>query len=142
MKLTAFIVAGSLAVLMLPGVSVGAEGGAVLESDTDVATAGFFQLSWDAGPGDVRLVESGNAGFVAPRVVYEGADTARLVSGKPDGDYFYRLEAADGVPAVLSNTVEVTVRHHSLGRATAFFAVGAVVFAATLGLIVYGSRSA
>jgi hypothetical protein len=141
LKLTAFIFAGSLAVSLLPGASTGAEGGLVLESNTEVATAGFFQLRWDAGPGDLRLVEAGDAGFQAPRVVYEGADTARLVSGKPDGDYFYRLEATDG-PAVLSNAVEVSVRHHSLGRAAAFFAVGAVVFAATLGLIVYGSRSA
>jgi hypothetical protein len=139
LKLTAFIFAGSLAVSLLPGASNGAEGGLVLESDTEVATAGFFQLSWDAGPGDLRLVEAGDADFQAPRVVYDGTDTARLVSGKPDGDYFYRLESADG-PTVLSNTVEVSVRHHSLGRAAAFFAVGAAVFAATLGLVVYGSR--
>lgn len=141
LKLTALIFAGSLAVMMLDVASFGAETRLVLESDTEVATAGFFQLRWAAGPGELRLVESGDADFRAPHVVYEGADTARLVSGKPDGVYFYRLESVGGVPAVLSNTVEVSVRHHSLGRAAAFFAVGAAVFAATLGLIVYGSRS-
>mgnify|MGYP000382115906 CR=1 FL=1 len=69
---------------------------------------------------------------------------ARLMSGKPDGDYYYRLESASGTDAaqqvVLSDVLKVTVEHHPLERAFAFFAVGAAVFAATLGLILFGGR--
>lgn len=113
-----------------------------LESDTDTATAGYYQLSWAETDIGSRLVESRDPQFRDKLVVYAGADTARLMSGKPDGDYYYRLEANDATSAALSNPVKVTVQHHSLQRAWAFFAVGAAVFAATLGLIVYGSRAA
>ena len=112
-----------------------------LESDAAVAHAGFYQLRWQVGDEDVRLVEATNPEFSEARIVYAGPDTARLMSGKPDGQYYYRLEAdAAGDVAVLSDTLMVTVEHHSLGRAFAFFGVGATVFVATLGLIIIGGR--
>jgi hypothetical protein len=40
-----------------------------------------------------------------------------------------------------SNTVKVTVRHHPIERAIGYFAVGFVVFLATLLLIVRGAVS-
>lgn len=112
-----------------------------LESDTEVATAGYYQLSWAQTAPGMRLVEAADAGFQNKEVIYRGADTARLVSGKRDGDYYYRLESDDGVTP-LSNTLLVRVQHHSLRRAWMFFTVGAAAFIATLGLIVFGSRSA
>lgn len=113
-----------------------------LETDTDTATAGYYQLSWAESNIRSRLVESRDPEFRDKLVVYAGADTARLMSGKPDGDYYYRLEANDATAAPVSNSLKVTVQHHSLQRAWTFFAVGAAVFAATLGLIVFGSRAA
>jgi len=134
-------VAGWVLCLLLAGSPVIAGAEVQLQSDTEVATAGYYQLSWAQTVPGMRLVESADAGFDDKDVIYKGADTARLVSGKPDGNYYYRLEAEDGITP-LSNTLLVTVQHHSLRRAWAFFAIGAAVFVATLGLIVFGSRSA
>jgi hypothetical protein len=112
----------------------------VFESDTSVAAEGYYQLRWQAA-GSVRLLESDTPGFESARTLYTGADTARIISGMPDGQRYYRLEdAATG--ARIGETVSVTVAHHPLDRALAFFTVGAIVFAATLGLIVVGSRTA
>jgi hypothetical protein len=109
-----------------------------LEADTEVATAGYFQLRWSAG-GSIELQESRSPEFKAPRAVYVGPDTARVVSGKPDGAWYYRA-APTASNGVFSNTVKVTVRHHAIERAIGYFAVGFVVFLATLLLIVSGAR--
>jgi hypothetical protein len=114
-----------------------AAGEVQLESDTQVATAGYFQLRWSADSG-VELQESRSPDFDAPRAVYAGSDAARVISGKPDGDWYYRAAASDGA---FSNTVKVTVRHHPIERAIGYFAVGFVVFLATLLLIVRGAVS-
>ena len=131
--------------LLLTTAPAAAQPMVALESSTTLATAGYYQLHWDAVPDGARLVESKSAEFVAREVVYAGADTAHLVSGKPDGDYYYRLESAStraAQPGVaVSNTLRVRVQHHPLERALLFFGIGAAVFAATLGLVVFGSRS-
>ena len=109
-----------------------------LSSDTDVATAGYFQLQWDADE-PVRLLESTDMSFANARVAYEGSDSGHTVSGRSDGTLYYRLESI-ATGATLGQPVRVQVAHHSRSRAFAFFAVGGVVFLATLGLIVFGSR--
>lgn len=111
-------------------------GEAHLESDVNVATAGYFQLRWIADSG-IELQESRSADFEVPRTVYAGSDAARVISGKPDGDWYYRAALTDGD---VSNTVKVTVRHHPIERAIGYFAVGLVVFLSTLILIVSGAR--
>jgi hypothetical protein len=137
------IVVGAIATGVLAGPITSAQPIISLESDTPVATAGYYQLRWESGEVATRLVEANDPEFADARVIYAGPDTARLMSGKPDGDYYYRLEAAgDVTPApVLSETLKVTVEHHPLPRALTFFAIGAAVFAATLGLILVGGRN-
>lgn len=136
-----------MAVALLVGIASHARATLSLQSDTDTATAGYYQLHWVAGETPVRLVESVDPGFQTRRVLYEGPDTARLISGKRDGHYYYRLEKA--VPGnttvhgavVVSNVLGVTVQHHSLARAFTFFTIGAAVFLATLILVLFGGRS-
>lgn len=111
-----------------------------LKSDSDIATAGFYRLSWIADQ-PVELQESVQADFSDARVVYRGADTAMFVSGKSDGSYFYRARSADSTQS-WSEVVKVSVEHHSLPRAFTFLAIGIVVFLATIALIVNGSRNA
>lgn len=111
-----------------------------IESDTDVATAGYYQLSWDTGAAEVVLQEASTPDFASPRVVYRGADNARVMSGKSDGDWYYRARTA-GSDSEFGNVVKVTVRHHSRARAFAFFALGALVFLTTLTVIIKGARS-
>ncbi len=108
-----------------------------LKSDTDVATAGYFQLSWNADE-PIRLVESRSADFANPSTIYTGSDSGRTVSGRRDGELYYRLESA-GSGELLGGPLRVTVAHHPLSRALSFFGVGAFVFVATLALIVFGS---
>jgi len=109
----------------------------VLRSDTDVATAGYFQLSWNADQ-PIRLVESRSADFTDSSTLYTGSDSGRTVSGRRDGELYYRLESADS-GTVLGGPLRVVVAHHPLARALSFFGVGAFVFVATLALIVFGS---
>ena len=109
-----------------------------LEADTAVANAGYFQLRWKASSA-VELEESTTPDFSAPRLLYSGSDRARVVSGKPDGDWYYRARPVSSGSSS-SNIVKVEVRHHPLERAVAYFVVGAVVFLATALLIATGAR--
>jgi hypothetical protein len=118
-----------------------------LQTDTAVATAGFYRLIWsDAGTGlpVYELQESDDGSFSSPYTVYTGQDQASVLSGQPNGRYTYRVRAKfdDGSISDWSQPVSVTVAHHPLSRAFAFFAAGAVVFLATLGLIIVGNRRA
>ena len=72
-------------------------------------------------------------------MLYRGADLATLRSGQPDGDYYYRIRALhEAGPSPWSEAVHVEVRHHPLSRALTFLLLGAVVFLATLVLILHG----
>lgn len=137
------IVVGVVAMGACAGPAASATDLLSLDSDTRLATAGYYQLRWGAADFPTRLVESTDPSFADAHVIYAGPDTARLVSGKPDGDYYYRLESAAGPQqgVAVSEVLEVTVAHHSLARAFSFFAIGAFVFSATLGLIVFGGRN-
>ena len=137
----------AISVALFVGLASNVYAAVSLESDSDIATAGYFQLQWEASETPTRLVESLDPAFKTSVVLYEGPDTARLISGKSDGNYFYRLEragaefAAGNQAEVVSNTLQVTVKHHSLVRAFTFFAIGAAVFAATLALVLFGGRN-
>ncbi|MGD8741975.1 MAG: hypothetical protein PVH46_01000 [Granulosicoccaceae bacterium] len=112
-----------------------------LESSTSMATAGYFQLRWQAQQAisEYVLQESTNKDFTTAKIIYRGSDTATVISGKPDNIYFYRVSDRYN-PANTSNTLKITVAHHPLRDAFAFFTVGAVVFIATLLLILRGNR--
>lgn len=111
-----------------------------LHASTEVATAGYFQLRWSAPGEAVVLQEDTTPAFTSPRLVYRGPDNARVLSGKTDGEWYYRARTA-GSDGGFGDVLEVTVQHHPLSRALAFFAVGALVFLATLTAIITGTRS-
>jgi hypothetical protein len=120
-----------------------AHGAVTLTTNSDVATAGYYQLEWGDGDGaDFTLQESQHPSFNDPKTLYQGPDTARLVSGRADGDYFYRVGVVDDTgQQTWSDVVHVEVKHHTLSRALIFFAIGGIVFLATLGAIVYGNKT-
>jgi hypothetical protein len=109
---------------------------AALEPRELESNEGYYQLRWEAEE-PVRLVESSSADFADAKILYSGTDTGHVVSGKPDGTWYYRLESADGA-RILGEPATIAVRHHSLARAFSFFALGAIVFLASLGLILFG----
>jgi len=114
---------------------------ATIEADTELATAGYYQLRWTAATADVQ-VEVSEPDSDDWRIIYSGPDRARVVSGQTDGTRVYRVRGIGATePSAWSAPVRVTVVHHSLQRALLFFGVGAVVFLATLALIVRGARS-
>ena len=120
----------------------------LLTTDTQLATAGYYQLSWRPGSAQVshkalhfELQQSATADFQSVKTIYRGPDRASVISGQPDGDYYYRIRAMnDQTSTAWSRPVVVEVRHHSLVRALGFFATGAAVFFVTLLFIVFRSR--
>ena len=128
-----------LAALAVPRAVLALEAPA-LESDREVATAGFYQLTWSGETAaGFELEEATRADFAQARLLYRGPDLATVLSGKPDGDYHYRIRAIDdGTRSDWSAPVHVEVRHHSLARALTFLALGAIVFIATVVLILRG----
>lgn len=111
-----------------------------LSSDSETATAGFFQLTWTGTAPRYQLQESVTPGFTSFKTLYHGADLATVISGKPDGEYYYRIVIDDSKQGVQSNVVKVSVVHHSLVHAFLFFIAGAFVFTAILIVIFRGNR--
>ena len=116
-----------------------------LSADTELATAGYFQLNWYAQKAlHYQLEEARDRDFAAARLLYQGEDQATMITGQANGDYFYRVRALlDGQQyGAWSDPVKVTVQHHDLRHAFAFFAVGILVFIAILIAILMGNKRA
>ena len=107
--------------------------GATLEPARLESREGYYQLTWQADQ-PVNLVESENPSFDSAISIYIGSDSGHVVSGKPNGTWYYRIESIDN-GEVLSDTATITVSHHSLARAGFFFVLGASVFITTVALI-------
>ena len=121
----------------------------VLTTDKQLATAGYYQLSWQPGVAGAsskisyfELQQSSNRQFRLIKTVYRGPDHASVISGKPNGKYYYRVRTvfANQLSSGWSKPVLVEVRHHSLHKAWLFFSAGALVFLITLAFTVISSR--
>ena len=89
----------------------------------------------------VELQEADNPDFADASIDYQGPDDASVVSGKPNGTWYYRARViGDQQAGPWSTAVKVTVAHHPLSRAFMFFGLGVVVFVATLLLVVRGAE--
>jgi hypothetical protein len=119
-----------------------------LLSDKKVATAGYFQLSWKKyfeklwpkRMAEFQLQESLSKDFHSYRTIYQGPDYASVLSGKSNGVFYYRVVANSGKTTLTTNIVKVTVSHHSLYQAFAFFSAGAIVFFILLVMILRGVK--
>jgi hypothetical protein len=110
-----------------------------LESDSNASNAGYYQLHWaNKNAGTFVLEESMKPDFADAKILYQGPDTATLVSGRKNGTYYYRVRAAI-TGGDWSNAVQVKVTHHPLTRAFLFFSLGALVFIATLTMVIRGN---
>jgi len=112
----------------------------MLDASPPRARDGSFTLSWGADADAAKAFRVTERTGAQPVTLYEGADTARFQSGKPDGRYVYRVAALSAGGEVLgtSDEIEVVVDHHSLMRALSFFALGAFVFGAIIVRIALG----
>ena len=125
--------------LLLCAITVQAAPKIELHSDTLLATAGYYQLtwSWPDAPADINYILEEIASTKKSKHsqdMYYGPDLASVISGKPNGTYQYLVSAIGPNQRILaqSNPLEVVVAHHSLLRAIFIFLLGAVVFIAIL----------
>ena len=146
--------------LLVPA-TAGSDEAFVLEATPPVSTDGTARLSWAVPEGARVLIQKAPfADGDAAEILYEGRDSATVVTGLPDGDYRFRgrLLSAQGPltghgptsegasdagsypGSDWSPVVTVRVQHHPLGRALAIFSVGALVFLGTAALIFMGAR--
>ena len=65
----------------------------ILSSDHEVASAGFFQLSWETDAKRIELQEASSPAFRNPTTLYIGTDSKSVISGKPNGSWYYRVRA-------------------------------------------------
>ena len=112
-----------------------------LEVSPAISNTGTFNLHWKGTDGArYDLMEQSADG--ESRIVYRGRDTARVMTGLPNGRYTYRVRTEDGRDlSAWSEPAEVTVAHHPLTRAFTFFGIGLLVFIATVVLILRGERN-
>jgi hypothetical protein len=111
-----------------------------LEIAPEISNTGTFNIHWQGSDGArYDLIEQRADGD--SHIVYRGSDTARVMTGLPNGRYSYRVRTEHGGdPGPWSEPAAVTVAHHPLTRAFAFFGVGLLVFLATIALILRGER--
>lgn len=132
-----------LLMLQLPGLAQAQQSAPRLFTDTQTATAGYFRLNWESADMNpvIELQQANNPAFADASFRYRGQDRASVISGMPDGAWYYRARiiSADKT-SPWSDTVAVKVAHHPLSRAWLFFGLGALVFAATLLLIIRGTE--
>jgi hypothetical protein len=104
---------------------------------------GKATISWSQPDGaSIEIQKSRDKAFAVQTNLYRGQDNATVVTGLSNGEYHYRgrLVYPDGQSSSWSDPVRLSVEHHSLTRALSFFALGALVFIATLLLIFVGAR--
>ena len=114
-----------------------------LKSDSELATAGYYRLNWQSDiAADFVLEEATDPTFSQAKTLYQGPDTATLISGRANGTYYYRIRnIQDDMENEWSNVTKVEVTHHPLSRAFMFFTLGAIVFIATLVVVILGNKT-
>lgn len=128
--------------LILPFSVTALERFSITPSSTD-SNDGSVNLSWTMpGQASIELQQS-TLDKPTYEMIYRGTDTATVITGLPDGNYLYRarLKLENGDFTEWTEPVSVNVMHHSLTRAFLFFSIGALVFLATLLLILFGARA-
>lgn len=103
------------------------------ESESDT---GAYRIAWQSDGGTVvRIEENGT-------LLYEGSEDATTVSGRPAGEYVYRIGQVEtnGQTAWI-DSCRVTVSPPSLTLAISLFGIGLAVFASVLFVVVRGHRA-
>lgn len=101
-------------------------------SETE-STAGYFTLTWESDSKSKKytLQQSSDKLFQGriDTIIKWDIDShdSFSVSGLNSGVYYYRIAEFDK-PNSWSNTVQVSVKHHTLDKAYFIFALGAVLF--------------
>lgn len=112
----------------------------VITSNTNLATAGYFKLSWESNHvSSYEVQEASSSSFKAPKLIYQGGDTSVVISGLADGVYYYRMRSDYGN---WGEAIRVEVKHHSLKKAFTFFSIGALILCMLIWVLIRGHRHA
>ncbi len=129
---------------LLFGTTVDAsEGPFEISLSQTISNDGVAVLSWPViQQASVVVQKSQDPNFAQATTLYRGSDTASVITGLVDGEYYFRArsEYPDGSFSAWSKTLSLSVEHHSLTKATLFFALGGIVFLATVLLITFGAK--
>ncbi|WP_321396146.1 hypothetical protein [Emcibacter sp.] len=102
----------------------------------DGLSAGYVTVAWPAASGTYFQLElKSEAGW---RSIYAGPDRATTLSGLANGTYLLRLKS-EGNALAENDILAITVRHHPLDQALAFFWGGAVIFVVLVTLLAVGN---
>jgi hypothetical protein len=119
------------------------EGPFEISLNQTVSKDGVAVISWPVSEQATVLVQkSQDPDFTQSTTLYRGSDSASVITGLMDGEYYFRGRSvySDGRVSTWSETVSLSVEHHSLTRALLFFALGGIVFLATMLLITFGAK--
>lgn len=96
---------------------------------------GAYRIAWTGADGDVVRVEENGV------LLYEGRQDATTVSGRPAGEYAYRLGVVDSSGVSWIDACTMTVAPPPLALALTLFGVGFTVFVSLLVVVVRGHRA-
>lgn len=106
-----------------------------LHCPASTSDTGAYRIAWSgADDAFVRIEENGS-------VLYEGREEATTVSGRPAGEYVYRIGLVEAGQVSWSDSCTITVTPPSLALAFLLFGVGVTVFASLLVAVVRGHRA-
>lgn len=109
---------------------------ASLDCPGSTSDTGAYRIAWTGlGDGDVVRLEENGA------VLYEGNQAATTVSGRPAGDYVYRIGVVEAGNVAWADECTISVAPPPLALAFFLFGVGTVVFASLLAVVVRGHRA-
>ena len=99
--------------------------------------AGHLTLKWQTHTSENEpewtefiLQVSKDPKFSSPRTVYQGPHKSSMISGLPDGTYFFRVRAHSNGTATWSawsQPQKLKVRHHSLTLAVTLSILGSII---------------
>jgi hypothetical protein len=126
-------------ILLATNTSVWAAENLSLSASTQLSNEGYFVLNWqpEVDAASFTLEQSSREDFSTPVSRPLGAASAITITGLSDGVYYFRLSRDE---QVISNTISVTVEHHSLDRAASFFFLGLALFITLILSILKGNR--
>jgi len=116
--------------------------------DSNYSNSGSIKLSWGVADSSLsaydyifELQQSPDPGFDSLITRYTGPDLASYVSGLKNGVYHYRVRSIlHEDTSSWSHPIVVTIEHHSLQLAFTLFGLGAIVFIATVVVVIRGVR--
>jgi hypothetical protein len=113
----------------------------------ELSRAGHLGLAWKDEDvlSEYELQRAPTERFEQATTIYRGGDRGTFISGLRDGRYHFRVRGRAGADAPWSpwsDPKALVVRHWSIGRALGLMALGGLVFALTVAMIVVGGRRA